>query len=319
MKVVIPGGSGHVGAVLTRALLQEGHDVVVISRGRNPARARTVSWDGETLGPWAREIDGCDVVVNLAGRSVNCRYSARHRTEILESRVRSTRIVGDAIARASRPPRLWLQASTATIYAHRYDAPNDETTGIIGNDPTEPGSWKFSIDVARAWEAALSDAITPATRKVALRSAMTMSPDHGGIFDTLRGLASAGLGGAAGDGRQFVSWVHEVDFMRAIKWIVDRDHISGAINVASPNPLPNREFMGTLREACRIPIGLPASRWMLEVGAVFLRTETELILKSRRVVPGRLIRDGFVFHYPLWADAARELCQRSSPRKEKAA
>ena len=313
MKVVIPGGSGQVGAVLARALREDGHDVVVISRGRNAAPGRTVWWDGETLGPWTREIDGCDVVVNLAGRSVNCRYSARHRTEILESRVRSTRIVGEAIARASRPPRVWLQASTATIYAHRYDAANDEATGVIGNDPSEPDSWKFSIDVARAWEAALTEAVTPATRTVALRSAMIMSPDRDGIFDTLRGLTRAGLGGAAGGGRQFVSWIHEADFVRAVKWIVDRDEIAGAINLASPNPLPNREFMRTLREACGVPIGLPATRWMLEVGAVFLRTETELILKSRRVVPGRLIRDGFVFGYPLWADAARELCHRSNP------
>jgi uncharacterized protein (TIGR01777 family) len=313
MKVVIPGGSGQVGAVLMRALREDGHDVVVISRGRTAAPGRTVWWDGETLGPWTREIDGCDVVVNLAGRSVNCRYSARHRTEIFESRVRSTRIVGEAIARASRPPRVWLQASTATIYAHRYDAANDEATGVIGNDPSEPDSWKFSIDVARAWEAALTEAVTPATRKVALRSAMTMSPDRGGIFDTLRGLTRAGFGGAAGDGRQFVSWIHEADFVRAVKWIVDRDEIAGAINLASPNPVPNREFMRTLREACGVPIGLPGTRWMLDVGAAFLRTETELILKSRRVVPGRLIRDGFVFAYPLWADAARELCQRSNP------
>jgi len=313
VKVVIPGGLGQVGTVLTRALREDGHDVVVISRGRSAAPGHTVSWDGETLGAWTREINGCDVVVNLAGRSVNCRYSARHRTEILESRVRSTRIVGEAIARASRPPRVWLQASTATIYAHRYDAPNDEATGVIGNDAAEPDSWKFSIDVARAWEAALHDAVTPATRKVALRSAMTMSPDRGGIFDTLRGLVRVGLGGAAGDGRQFVSWIHEADFVRAVKWIVDRDHLSGVINLASPHPLPNKEFMRTLRDTCGVPIGLPASRWMLEVGAVFLRTETELILKSRRVVPGRLIEDGFVFRYPLWADAARELCQRPNP------
>ena len=312
MKVVIPGGSGQVGTVLARALHQDGHDVVVLSRGGHAAAGRLVSWDGETLGPWTREVDGCDVVVNLAGRSVNCRYSARHRAEILESRIRSTRVVGEAIARASRPPRVWLQASTATIYAHRYDAPNDEASGVIGNAAVEPDSWKFSIDVARAWEAALTDAATPATRKVALRSAMTMSPDRGGIFDTLKGLARAGFGGPAGDGRQFVSWIHEFDFVRAVTWIVDHDDLAGPVNLASPNPLPNQDFMRTLRQACGAAIGLPASRWMLEVGAVFLRTETELILKSRRVVPGRLMRGGFTFHYPRWADAARELCQRSN-------
>ena len=270
-----------------------------------------VRWDGETLGAWAEEIDGAEVVVNLAGRSVDCRYHAENRRLIKESRERSTRIVGAAIARASRPPRVWLQASTATIYAHRHDAPNDETTGVLGgSEPDAPDTWRFSIDVARAWERALTDAATPHTRKVLLRSAMTMSPDRGGIFDTLLSLVRYGLGGRAGDGRQYVSWIHDQDFVRAILWLISHDEIDGPVNLAAPDPLPNSEFMRTLREAWGMPLGLPATAGMLEIGALLLRTETELILKSRRVIPGRLLEAGFTFQFPTWAAAAENLCQR---------
>jgi hypothetical protein len=319
MKVVIPGGSGQVGTVLARAFREGGHEVVVLSRRSDAQPWRVIGWDGVSLGNWQREIDGCDVVINLSGRSVNCRYSAANREEILHSRVLSTRVVGRAIAAAARPPRVWLQASTATIYAHRYDSPNDEHSGVLGGDePGAPRSWRFSIDVARAWEGAFEEAVTDGTRKVALRSAMTLSPDSGGVFATLLGLARHGLGGSAGDGRQFISWIHYEDFIAAVRWLIDRDGIEGVVNVAAPNPLPNAEFMRVLREACGVPFGLPANRWMLEIGAVFMRTETELILKSRRVVPARLLEHGFRFRYPDWRSAARDLCCQSTVARARA-
>jgi len=216
--------------------------------------------------------------------------------------------VGQAIARAARPPCIWLQASTATIYAHRYDAPNDEFSGVIGgNEPGAPETWRFSIDVVKAWEQALDDAPAGKTRKVKLRSAMIMNPDAGSIFDTLLTLVRRGLGGTAGDGRQYISWVHGDDFTRAIYFLIERD-LDGTINVASPNPLPNREFMAVLRRAWGASIGLPATKWMLELGALFMRTESELILKSRRVVPARLLQAGFTFKHPSWPEAAQELC-----------
>jgi uncharacterized protein len=321
LKVVIPGGSGQVGTILARALHADGHDVVVLSR-RPPAAApwRTMFWDGRTPGAWCADVDGSDVVINLTGRSVNCRYTPTRRREILDSRVHSTRAVGDAIAQARRPPRVWLQASTATIYAHRYDAANDEASGVIGgHEPNAPASWQFSIEVARAWERAFDQALTPHTRKVALRSAMTMSPDAGGIFDTLLTLVRRGLGGAAGDGRQFVSWIHFEDFVGATRWLIDREEIHGVVNVTAPHPLPNREFMRVLRSASGARVGWPASRWMLEVGALLMRTETELILKSRCVVPGRLLRSGFVFRYPTWDIAAGDLCRRWKVMRRSAA
>src|SRR5688572_20812827 len=177
MKIVIPGGSGQVGTLLARAFHADGHDVVVLSRRLSARPWRVVEWDGVSLGAWQSEIDGCDVVINLAGRSVNCRYTAKNRDQILQSRVLSTRVIGQAIANASRPPRVWLQASTATIYAHRYDAPNDEYSGILGgSEPHAPASWRFSIHVARAWEDEFDKAIVARTRKIAMRSAMTWVP-----------------------------------------------------------------------------------------------------------------------------------------------
>jgi hypothetical protein len=311
MKIIIPGGSGQIGTVLARALHADGHHVVVLSRRPDDRPWRMVTWDGVTRGPWSQELDDADVVINLAGRSVNCRYTARNRREILDSRLASTRVIGEAIARARRPPRVWLQSSTATIYAHRYDAPNDEASGIIGgHEPGAPDAWNFSIDVATGWERAFNEAAAPHTRKVALRSAMVMSPDRGGTFDTLLALVRLGLGGRAGDGRQFMSWVHDHDFIRAIRWLIDARDFDGIVNVASPNPLPNADFMRELRRAAGMRVGLPVTNWMLEVGAVFIRTETELILKSRRVTPRRLLEHGFSFQYQHWSDAARDLCRR---------
>ena len=311
MKVVIPGGTGQVGIVLARAFQADGHEVVMLSRRPAALPWRVVTWDGARLGEWAKELDGAEVVINLAGRSVNCRYHAENRREIIDSRIKSTRIVGEAIANATRPPHVWLQASTATIYAHRYDAPNDELTGVIGGaEPGLPDTWRFSIEVATSWERATQEALTPKTRKVLLRSAITLSPDPGGIFDVLLRLVRFGLGGSAGDGRQYTSWIHDRDFVRSIFWLIENDDFSGPVNLAAPHPVPNAEFMRVLREAWGAPIGLPATAWMLEVGAIFLRTETELVLKSRRVIPTLLTRSGFKFQFPTWEEAARDLCQR---------
>jgi hypothetical protein len=310
VKIVLPGGSGQVGTLLARSFQLDGHEVVVLSRTPDRAPWKTIPWDAATLGSWATELDGADVVINLAGRSVNCRYTPENRRAIKESRVNSTRVVGEAIAAASRPPGTWLQASTATIYAHTFGPPHDENGEIGGNEPGVPETWRFSIDVATSWERALDEANTPNTRKVKLRSAMTMSPDRGGVFDTLLRLVRFGLGGRAGDGRQYVSWIHEEDFIGAVYWLIQRHDIDGAVNLSAPEPLPNAEFMRVLREAWGVRIGLPATEWMLEIGARFIRTETELILKSRRVSPGRLLREGFQFHYPNWPAAAKELCER---------
>jgi uncharacterized protein (TIGR01777 family) len=312
MKILIPGGSGQVGTVLARAFHQRGDEVVVLSRTQtSPLPWRVVNWDGETLGEWASEVERADVVINLAGQSVNCRYTPENRRLIIDSRVKSTRIVGQAIADANDAPRVWLQASTATLYAHRYDAANDEGTGIIGgSEPNAPDTWRFSIDGVKRWERETNAAATPKTRKVLMRSAIVMSPDAGGPFDMLLKLVRFGLGGRAGDGKQFLSWIHDHDFTRAVQWLIQREELEGPINLAAPNPLPNADFMRTLREAWGTSVGLPAAPWMLELGAFLLRSETELILKSRRVVPGILLESGFTFDFATWTEAARDLCAR---------
>lgn len=312
MKIIIAGGTGQVGRMLTRAFAGADHEVWTLTRS-NPSAGQhlMITWDGKSLGPWAKALEGADVLINLAGRSVNCRYNDTNRLEIINSRIKSTRVLGNALSQMSNPPKVWLQASTATIYAHTFGPPNDEFTGTIGgNEPNVPETWKFSIDVAQAWENAFNETPLQNTRKVLLRSSMVMSPDRDGIFDTLLRLVRRGLGGSAGNGRQFVSWIHENDFVRALNWIIDNPDLDGAVNVCSPNPLPNAEFMRALRDAAGMKFGLPASKWMLEVGAVLMQTETELILKSRKVVPGKLLRSGFSFEYPEWSTAAKELCSR---------
>ncbi len=315
-KIVLAGGTGQVGKLLARHYHAAGDDVVVLSRTPQPAPWRTIAWDARTLGPWTSELEDADLVIGLAGRSVNCRYTAANRHDIMASRVNSTHAIGQAVAWAKRPPRTWLQMSTATIYAHRSDAPNDEATGIIGgNEPDAPTSWRFSIDVARAWERAVDEAVTPQTRKVKLRSCVVLSPDRGGIFDTLLTLTRRGLGGQAGNGKQYVSWIHEADFVRAIEWIAAHEALTDVVNVASPNPLPNAVFMREVREASRTPIGLSSPEWLLTIGAFFMRTEPELLLKSRRVIPGKLLASGLSFQYPGWPQAARDLCERSRRRR----
>lgn len=306
MRIVIPGGTGHVGQSVQMHFLALGWEVVVIGR-----RGGHVQWDGKMLGPWVQAFEGAEVVLNLAGRSVNCRYNSANIAAMMSSRVDSTRVVGEAIAGCANPPRIWLQSSTATIYAHRLDAPNDEATGILGGTPaTSDEKWQFSERIALEWEKTLAEAETPRTRKVALRSAMTMSPVPGSVFAVMAGLARKGLGGQSGDGRQYVSWIHELDFCRALEFLIVRDDLEGAGNLCSPNPLANRDFNRVLREAVGAKVAFPMPKPILELGAMLLGTETELVLKSRRAVPGRLLEAGFEFGFPHWPAAARELWSR---------
>jgi uncharacterized protein (TIGR01777 family) len=311
VRIVLAGGTGQIGTLLARHFHERGHEVVVIARSARPAPWRVIQWDGATLGDWTCELESADVLINLAGRSVNCRYNAGTRREIMDSRVKSTLLLGQAVTQLKHPPRLWMNASTATIYRHALDRAMDEDTGEIGgNEPNVPASWRFSIDVATRWEETFFSAVAPQTRKIALRSAVTLSPDRGGIFAELLWMVRLGLGGTAGSGDQFVSWIHGTDFIRAVEFLVDHEEIDGIVNVAAPGPLPNRDFMRALREAWGTWVGVPASTPVLALAAVFLRTETELILKSRRVVPGRLLRAGFEFQFPKWPEAARDLVER---------
>ena len=317
MKILLPGGSGQVGGVLARHFAAAGHEVVTLSRSPGSSKDRpdrTVGWDGKTVGDWKEELDGADVVVNLAGRSVNCRYHAANRAAILDSRLDSTRALGEAITKCENPPRVWLQSSTATIYPHTVDPPGNTEADPIGNRPDPPDTWAFSFDVAKRWEEAAT-AFEPnldRTRLVLMRSAIVMNPDPGSAFGVFRGLVKARLGGRQGDGTQFVSWIHEADFCAAVDRLIADESLSGPVNLAAPNPLPNAAFMAAVREACGVRFGLPATAAMIELGAVFLRTESELVLKSRRVLPGKLADAGFTFRFPEWPAAARDLAGRAN-------
>jgi uncharacterized protein len=311
MRIVMPGGSGQVGHILARYFHAKGDEVTVLSRHAYHAPWKVLGWDGRTPEKWVAELERSDVCINLAGRSVNCRYNTANRRAIYDSRVGTTQLLNHAVASLIEPPRVWINASTATIYRHALDRPMDEASGELGgNEPGAPDTWNFSIDVAKGWEQAFFSVPTPRTRKIAIRSAMIFSPDPGGVFDVLLGLVRHGLGGTQGSGKQFVSWIHEADFLRAIDLLIEREEFSDAVNLASPNPLPNHDFMKALREAWGTRIGLPAPAWMLEVGTFFLRSESELVLKSRRVVPGRLLSAGFEFLFPEWPAAVRDLVGR---------
>ena len=317
MRIVIVGGTGQVGGVVRRHLAGVGHEVLVLSRHLEELEpgVRHRLWDGRTVDDWAEEVDGADVVLNLAGRSVSCRYTEQNLRQMMDSRVDSTRAVGRALEQAAEPAPLWLQMSTATIYADRRDAANDEATGIIGGqEPGVPDYWEFSVRIARHWEAAQQEADLPGTRRVALRTAMVMSPDRGGVFDYLSWMARLGLGGPVAGGGQYVSWIHADDLCRAVEFLIERQDLDGPVNVAAPAPLAQREFMRDLRHAWGHRPGLPATRSMAALGAWALRTDTELLLKSRRVVPGRLLDSGFSFDFPQWSEAALDLARRRRAR-----
>jgi uncharacterized protein len=305
-KIILAGGSGFLGHALATHFLKFGYAVTNLTRSPKPTAngVRETQWDASTLGEWARELDGATAVINLTGRSVNCRYHAKNRRLILESRVHSTHVIGEAIARCKTPPLVWLNASTATIYQHTFGPAWDEAGHICG---TPEAKDEFSIQVATEWEKALSEAPTPATRKVAMRTAMVLGNDKNSVFPMLCWLAQFALGGKMGDGRQFVSWIHQTDFCRAVEWLITHEELNGPVNICAPNPLPNAEMMKAFRDVVGMRVGLPAARWMLEVGAFALRTETELILKSRRIIPRWLVDSGFAFHFPSLREALKDL------------
>lgn len=314
-KIVIPGGSGFLGRTLAKWLLAKGCEVVILSRSPQVIEGvRLVTWDGRTLGPWCDELEGATAVVNLAGRTVNCRYHERNRKEMIDSRVDSTLVIGQAIAAAKEPPSVWLNSSTATVYRHRYDAANCEVGGLYGAEREAKDA--YSLEVAHAWEGAFEAAYhgndLTGTRGIVLRTAMVFGAESGGVYETLRRLVRWGLGGTMGHGRQYVSWIHSDDFCRIVDWLVANPAAEGIYNVTAPEPLPNREMMAVLRKANGVRVGLPAARWMLEVGAFFLRTEIELVVKSRRVVPQRLLEEGYQFRYSTLAKAVASLQEEAS-------
>jgi uncharacterized protein (TIGR01777 family) len=301
-QIVLFGANGFLGRYLARHYQRQGREVVCVARHRDgwSGDGMFLEWDGRSRGPWALALEGAERVINLAGRSVNCRYHEENRREIVESRVASTRVIGEAIAACQVPPKLWMNASTATWYRHAEDGPQDEWRG-------EPGEG-FSVDVARAWEEAFFATKVPgATRKVALRAGMVLANEDGTVFEVLRHLTRRGLGGTMGDGGQRVSWIHLDDLLAAVDFIAADPLLDGVFNLTAPEFPTNRELMRAFREQQGAPFGLPAARWMLALGARVMGTEPELVLKSRWADPRRLREEGFRWRWPHLATALADL------------
>lgn len=287
MKIIIAAGTGFLGKNLEKYFSEKGNQVYILTR--NPKRKNEFLWDAETLGEWKNLLEDSDVLINLAGKSVDCRYTEKNKREIYDSRINSTKVLQQAVDNCINKPKIWLNASSATIYVHSEKHLNTEENGIIGDD--------FSMNICKSWEKEFFKTKNPDTRKVALRTSIVLG-HNGGAFTKLRMITKLGLGGKQGRGNQNVSWIHIDDFCRAVEWIIENANISEEINLTAPNPLNNEEFMRKLRKEMKIPFGLNAQVWQLEIASIILGTETEVLLKSRNVYPEILIQNGFQFLYP---------------------
>ena len=299
-KIVIAGGTGFLGKVLINYFKDRADIIHVLSRKTisNKGNANYHFWDGKTLGPWVEFLENADALINLAGKSVDCRYNQKNKDLILSSRIDSTRVLGKAIESGHQPPKVWLNSSTATIYRHSLDMEMDEKNGELGDD--------FSVKVAKTWEREFFGFKLKKTRQVALRTSIVLGKS-GGAFVPLKWLASLGLGGPQGPGNQKVSWIHETDFVRSVGFIIQNEDVDGVINIVSPKPTDNRTLQKTLRKRTGMPMGIPMGTKLLELGARIMRTETELILKSRNVIPKKLIQHGYQFIFPSLDDAVQAL------------
>lgn len=288
-KIIIAAGTGFLGEILVEHFKMKCEEIIILTRGKEKKldNISYIHWDAKSLTGWEKELENADVLINLAGKSVDCRYTEENKAEILSSRTESTTILYKAISKCQNPPKHWLNSSTATIYRHSEEQQMDEYTGETGNN--------FSMDVAKAWEKVFFENETPNTKKTALRTSIVLGK-NGGAFLPLKNLTRLGFGGKQGNGKQFISWIHEKDFARSLSFIIDKELI-GVINIVSPSPIQNKDFMKMLRQSMGIPFGTALGKRMLEFGARIIGTETELVLKSRNVIPKRLTENNFTFQF----------------------
>ncbi len=318
-KIVIAGGTGFIGEALVEHFRPH-NEVIVLTRGiknvqtnlfrhaKTPEGFGTIKyirWDARSQGEWTHSVEGAAIIINLCGKTVNCRYTEKNKKEIFDSRTHSTAALGEAVRNAKDPPKLWINSSSATIYRHATDRPQDEFTGEIEDD--------FSVQVCKRWEKTFFDIRTPFTRKVALRMAVTLG--SGGVIVPYFNLLKFGLGGYQGSGEQMYSWVHIADTCKIIEWVAAHEEMEGIYNCCSPAPVTNALFMRTLQHMAGHKFGLPAFTWMLKAGAWVIGTEPELLLKSRWVLPTRLLQSGYNFKFVQIKDAFKEIVS-ATPRKQ---
>ena len=299
-KIILAGGNGYLGSLLAKHFSTRAEEVIVLARKPQPqnGNVRTVVWDGKSAANWFSELEEADLLVNLCGKNVNCRYTQKNQQEIINSRVVPTRLLGKVIKDLKTPPKLWINMSSATIYRHAEDHAQDEYTGEIG--------YGFSIAVCEAWERSFFENELPQTRMVALRMGIVLGRNDG-AFPRLLNLVRLGLGGRQGDGKQYVNWVHEQDAIHSVEWLLNHEEIKGVINCTAPNAVTNEILMQTIRKAYGVPFGIPTPAWLLAIGAKIIGTETELILKSRWVKPAILLDHGFEFQYGKIEEAVHDI------------
>ncbi|UZR94852.1 TIGR01777 family oxidoreductase [Chondrinema litorale] len=295
-KIVIAGGSGFLGKALVAYFRDKGIETIVLSR---KPEASQIYWDGKSIGDWVDVLEGSDALINLSGKSVDCRYNQSNRDKILSSRIESTKVLNIAMSQCKNPPKVWLNSSSATIYIHSENEIMTEQNGIIGDD--------FSMNICKRWESEFFNKSIGQVRKVALRTSIVLG-ENGGAFPKMKWLSQLGMGGKQGNGKQYMSWIHIKDFCKAVDFIIQNENMEGEINITSPEPVKNDLFTEGLRRSLNMPIGFSQSRFLLELGSVIIGTETELLLKSRKVYPEKLIENGFVFDYGLLAKAFENLC-----------
>ncbi len=296
MKIIIAAGTGFLGKNLEEYFTQKGEQVYILTR--NPKRKNEIFWDAKTLGEWKNLLENSDVLINLAGKSVDCRYTDKNKKEIYSSRIESTKVLQQAVDLCTNKPKIWLNASSATIYIHSEKQLNTEQNGIIGDD--------FSMNICKSWESEFFRFKTQHVRKAALRTSIVLG-NNGGAFPKLKMLTKTGLGGKQGRGDQKISWIHIDDFCRAVEFVIENENLTGEINITAPDPVSNNDFMRILRKEMKVPFGLNTAVWQLEIASAVMGTETELLLKSRNVYPEILIKNGFSFNYPDVEKAFKDL------------
>lgn len=294
--ILIAGGTGFLGQILETYFAKKGYTTKILTR--NPKAKNHIYWNTKELGDWTKALENLDVLINLTGKSVDCRYTEKNKKLIHDSRIDSTHILGLAINLCDNPPKVWLNSSTATIYKHSLMKEMTEDTGETGND--------FSMNIAKSWESAFNSITNPKTRKIILRTSIVLGK-KGGALIPLKRLTQFGMGGKQGDGNQKVSWIHELDFAHAICHLIENKNLSGIFNLCVPKPTNNNTLMKSLRKVLNISFGIPQPKWLLEVGAKLIGTETELILKSRNVIPKRLMDHRFKFKFVDIEAALRDL------------
>ncbi len=295
-KIIIAGGSGFLGQSLEDFFVKRGDEVFILSR--KPKANNHIYWDGHNLGEWVNDLEQSDVLINLSGKCVDCRYNEKNKAAILSSRINSTNVLNEAILTMKAPPKVWINASSATIYVHAETQLMTESNGVIGDD--------FSMGICKQWEAAFFGTETPNTRKIAARISIVLG-NKGGALPKIKMISRLGMGGYQGNGQQKVSWIHINDFCEAISYIIDNPNLQGPVNLAAPYPTDNKSLMKQIRQALKMPFGFSQSPALLELGAWLMGTETELLLKSRNVYPEKLVNTGFKFKFSHISTAVENL------------